>query len=420
MLTFAPSFMKQDYEVFSLPNGIRVAFKPLSHSKVVHCGFILDIGSRDESPGEEGLAHFWEHMVFKGTKKRNAFRIIDRLESVGGELNAYTTKEKICFYASVLQGYFPRAMELLTDITFQSTFPTKHLEMERGVILEEMALYEDSPEDHLQDKFDEMLFRNHPLGNNILGNRESIPSFSSSSLVKFVEQNVNTDRIIFSVVGDIDPKKLRYYAHKYLGELPLKQAKRYRKPFSGYQPIEMRVEKPISQTHCAIGGIAYPVNHPRQLPFFMLVNLLGGPAMNSRLNLALRERNGLVYAIEAQYQPYSDTGALGIFFATDKPNTKKALRLVYKEMKNLREKSLGSMQLHRAKAQIKGQLAMAEENENALMLSMGKSLLESEKMPALEELFAKIDHISPQLLLEIANECLDPNKLSTLIFDPED
>jgi predicted Zn-dependent peptidase len=420
MLTFAPSFMKEDYQLFRLPNGIRVAFKPLSHSKVVHCGFILDIGSRDEGPGEEGLAHFWEHMVFKGTQKRNAFRIIDRLESVGGELNAYTTKEKICFYASVLQGYFPRAIELLTDITFHSTFPAKHLEMERGVILEEMALYEDSPEDHLQDKFDELLFAGHPLGNNILGNRERIASFKVEHLLKFVEQNVSTERIIFSVVGDIDAGKLRYYTQKYLGELPHREGKRYRKPFSGYRPVTMRVEKPISQTHCAIGGMAYPVNHPKQLPFFMLINLLGGPAMNSKLNLALRERNGLVYAIEAQYQPYSDTGALGIFFATDKPNTKKALRLVHKEMKSLREKPLGSMQLHRAKAQIKGQLAMAEENENAFMLSMGKSLLESARMPALDELFSKIDQISPKLLMDIANECLNPENLSTLIFDPED
>jgi predicted Zn-dependent peptidase len=339
---------------------------------------------------------------------------------VGGELNAYTTKEKICFYASVLNAYFPRAIELLSDITFGSTFPAKHLETERGVILEEMSLYEDSPEDNLQDVFDELLFANHPLGNNILGNRSSIASFSPASLRYFVEQNLQTERVVFSVVGDLKLDQVRYYAQKYLSDIPHLNGPRFREPFKNYKPSSTILEKPISQTHCAIGAPAYPISHANQLPFFMLVNILGGPAMNSRLNLALRERNGLVYAIEAGYQPYSDTGAFSIFFATEKERSKRALKLVKKEMRTLQSKQLGSMQMHRAKAQIKGQLAMSEENENGLMLSMGKSILEFGRLPGLEELFRKIEAISAAQLLEVANDIFDENRLSYLIFEAED
>jgi predicted Zn-dependent peptidase len=412
--------MSKDYELIQLDNGIRVAFKPMAHSHIVHCGFILDVGSRDERPGQEGIAHFWEHMVFKGTQKRNAYQIINRLESVGGELNAYTTKEKICFYASVLKPFFPKAIELLTDITFHSTFPQKQLEIERGVILEEMSLYEDSPEDNLQDTFDELLFAGHSLGNNILGTRESVKGFSRELLQTFIADNLKTGAMVFSIVGDLSIEKVRYFANKYLAELPIMNGERKRILFDSYKPLTKTIAKPISQSHCAIGGMAYPVMHDKQISLFMLTNLLGGPAMNSRLNLALRERRGLVYSIEAGYQPYSDTGSMGIFFATDQGQIRKAVKLVMHEISLLQSKALGTMQLHRAKAQIKGQLAMAEENENAVMLAMGKAILERGDLINLEEIFEKIDAITAAELMEVANEVFDQDKLSILIFEPEE
>jgi predicted Zn-dependent peptidase len=408
-----------DYDIITLDNGIRVAFKPNPHSHIVHCGYIIDVGSRDEQPGQEGLAHFWEHMVFKGTSRRNSFQIINRLESVGGELNAYTTKEKICFYASVLDQFFPQAVDLLTDITFGSTFPKKQLEVERGVILEEMSLYEDTPEDALQDVFDEVIYGKHPLGNNILGSRETVRSFSREDMLQFVHQNLRSEQIIFSIVGNLPMKKVKYYAEKFIAQVPVLSGRKVRAPFEKYDPKSVKYEKPITQAHCAIGGLAYPINHKHQLDFFILMNLLGGPAMNSRLNMALREKNGLVYAIEASYQPYSDTGSMGIFFATEPNQINRAIRLVMKEIKKLREQPLGIMQLHRAKAQIKGQLAMGEENSGGMMLMMGKNLLELGKMDSINSIFKRIESISAERLMDIANETLEPSKLSILTFEPD-
>jgi predicted Zn-dependent peptidase len=408
-----------DYQLFDLPNGIRISHKATHNSRIIHCGFILDLGSRDELPGEEGLAHFLEHILFKGTKKRNAYQIINRLESVGGELNAYTTKEKVCVYASVLDAFFPQAIEILTDIIFNSVFPPKHIEMERGVILEEMSIYEDTPEDAIQDLFDEILFKNHPLGNNILGTRESVSSFQRHHIQEFMNRNLNSGRIIFSVVGNIAPRRLAYFVDKYIGVLPMYSGQPIRKPFAGYEPRSVSHHKPLSQSHCAIGGMAYPISHPKQLSFFVLVNLLGGPMMNSRLNLALREKNGLVYSIEASYQPYIDTGSVGIFFATEASQFRRAVKLVMKELKLLREKKLGTMQLHRLKAQLKGQMAMGEENGGNLMLTMGKSILDSGKLDALEDIFTKLDSLSAGDLMETAVEVFDPEKLSILSFIPE-
>ena len=408
-----------DYDIITLDNGIRVAFKPNPHSHIVHCGYIIDVGSRDEQPGQEGLAHFWEHMVFKGTSRRNSYQIINSLESVGGELNAYTTKEKICFYASVLDQYFPKAVDLLTDITFGSTFPKKQLEVERGVILEEMSLYEDTPEDALQDVFDEVLFGKHPLGNNILGSRESVRSFTREDMLKFVTQNLRSEQIVFSIVGNLPLKKVKYYAEKYIAQLPILSGRKIRTPFEKYEPKSVKYEKPITQAHCAIGGLAYPIKHKNQLEFFILMNLLAGPAMNSRLNMALREKNGLVYAIEGAYQPYSDTASMGIFFATEPNQINRAIRLVMKEIKKLREQPLGVMQLHKAKAQIKGQMAMSEENSGGFMLMMGRNLLEIGKIENIDDIFRRVDNITAEKLIDIANETLEPGILSIVNVVPD-
>lgn len=409
----------RDYNIITLTNGIRIVHKEILSTKIVHCGFILNIGSRDENENEQGLAHFWEHMAFKGTKKRKAFHIINRLEAVGGELNAYTTKEKICFYASVLDQYFENALELLTDITFDSIFPEKQIEKERGVILEEMAMYHDAPEDAIQDEFDNLVFKDHPLGNNILGTAESVRSFQKKDFQQFIANNINTEQLILSVVGNISLKKVKKLSAKYLGEIPAFKAKLNRQPVTQLVTRKLVNQRELLQSQCAIGRPAYGLKDPKRQTFFMLTNILGGPGLNSRLNMALREKHGFVYAIEANFQAYSDIGLFSIFFGTDPQQLDRSIKIVLKELQKLRENTLGSLQLHRAKEQLIGQLAMSEENNVSLMLMMGKSLLDLEKIPSLEEIFDKIQLTTANELQDIAREMFDVDHLSQLTFIPK-
>lgn len=407
-----------DYHIHTLPNGIRILHKQVTHTKIAHCGFILDIGSRDENPEQQGLAHFWEHMAFKGTTKRKSFHILNRLETVGGELNAYTTKEKLCFYASLLESHFEKAFDLLTDITFNSVFPKKEIEKERGVILEEMAMYLDTPEDAIIDEFDNVVFGNHPLGNNILGTKESVSSFTKPSFQDFIDQNLSTSALVFCSVSNWPFEKVLKLAEKYLSEVPQIEKQRERQPFTTYQPNIITLEKPISQAHCVMGCPAYSLHDERRIAFFMLSNLLGGPGMNSRLNLAVREKHGLVYTIDANYATYIDTGLFGIYFGTEKKQLKRTTGLVLKELKKLRDKPLGSLQLHTAKEQLMGQLAMAEESNMGLMMMMGKSILDQNKVDSLNEIFDQIKKIKSTELTEIANEILREENLSILNYVP--
>lgn len=408
-----------DYNLVTLPNGIRIVHKEVPNTKIVHCGFVLDIGSRDEREDQLGIAHFWEHMAFKGTKKRKAFHILNRLDSVGGELNAYTTKEKICFYASALEKHMDSAFELLQDITFDSIFPEKQIENERGVILEEMSLYHDSPEDAIQDEFDNVVFKDHPLGKNILGTPSSVRSFHRQDFKEFLKANLNTERVVFSCVGNVPFKKVKRLAEKYFGAIPHVKAERQRLAFGEYIPASEVIKRSITQAHCAIGTTAFALGDKKRLPFFMLMNILGGPGMNSRLNLALREKYGFVYNIEAAYHPYSDTGLFAIFFGTEPGQVARSKKLIFKELKLLRDKKLGTLQLHKAKEQLVGQLAMAEENNASLMLMMGKSILDLNKVDGLEDIFAKIRAISGEQLQDIANEALIEKRMSDLTFLPK-
>ena len=408
-----------DYNLLELPNGIRVVHKEVANTKIVHCGFILDIGSRDERENQYGIAHFWEHMAFKGTKKRKAFHILNRLDSVGGELNAYTTKEKICFYASALDKHTENAFELLQDITFDSIFPEKQIEKERGVILEEMSLYKDSPEDAIQDEFDHVIFGDHPLGQNILGTPSSVKSFHRNDFQNFLRENMNTEQVVFSCVGNIPFKKVERLAKKYFGHVPRLSGQRKRIHFNGYTPKQLVVEKNISQAHCAIGSTAYDLADDKRLPFFMLLNVLGGPGMNSRLNLALREKYGFVYNVEASYHPFSDTGLFAIFYGTEKSQAKRSQKLVMKELIKLKKTPLGSLQLHTAKEQLIGQLAMSEENNANLMLMMGKSILDLDRIESLDSIFQQIRAVTSQELLDIANEAFDESQMSVLTFLPK-
>ncbi|GEO06401.1 peptidase M16 [Adhaeribacter aerolatus] len=407
-----------DYQLHTLPNGIRIIHKQVTHTKIAHSGFMLDIGSRDEKPEELGIAHFWEHMAFKGTKKRKSFHILNRLETVGGELNAYTTKEKLCFYASVLDNHFEKAFDLLTDITFNSVFPGKEIEKERGVILEEMAMYLDTPEDAVIDEFDNVIFGNHSLGNNILGTRESVSGFKKADFLKFIQDNMSTNRLVFCSVSNLPFDKVLKLSQKYLAPLPRIESSRERQPFSQYQPNRVNLEKPITQAHCMIGCPAYALADEKRIPFFMLSNILGGPGMNSRLNLAVREKHGLVYTIDANYTTYIDTGLFGIYFGTEKKQLNRTTSLVLKELKILREKPLGTVQLHTAKEQLMGQLAMAEESNIGLMMMLGKSILDLDKVETLNEIFDQIRGITAKQLQDIANEVLHEDNLSYLNYIP--
>lgn len=409
----------EEYDSYTLPNGIRVLHKHVTHTKIVHCGFTLDIGSRDEKPHQQGIAHFWEHMAFKGTRKRKSFHILNRLEAVGGELNAFTTKEKISFHASLLDEHFEKAVELLTDITFDSVFPERQIERERNVILEEMAMYHDSPEDSIQDEFDAVVFDNHALGFNILGTTESVRSFHRDDFKRFIAENLDTSRVVFSSVGNIPFSKVKKLADKHLASIPACTSARQRVSFAQYTPKNVVKARAVTQAQCAIGHTAYPLEHPSRLPFFMLINILGGPGMNSRLNLALREKYGFVYSVEATYTPYIDTALMAIYFGTEPKQLDKSLSLIGRELRLLREKTMGTLQLHTAKEQLMGQLAMAEESNHNFMLMLGRSILDVGRVDSLPDIFAHIRRITAAQLRDIANEMLDENRMSHLTYLPE-
>jgi predicted Zn-dependent peptidase len=409
---------KPDYYLHTLANGIRWVHKEVKHTKISHIGIMLDIGSRDEMENEQGLAHFWEHMAFKGTKTKKSSYILQRIDSLGGELNAYTTKEKICFHASLLSKHTEKAIELLSDITFNSIFPEKEIEKERQVILEEMSMYDDNPEDAIQDQFDEVIFKNHALGKNILGTKESVSNFKREHFLTFIANNLSTKRLVISTVGNFSQKKGEKWIQKYLGGIELIHNERKRTHFENYLTEFKYQTKPISQAHCMMGTTAYPLNHTNRIAFFVLSNLLGGPAMNARLNLAIREKYGLVYSIDCHFAPYTDTGLFSIYFGTEKKQIKKATHLVLAELKKLREILLTNAQLKAVKEQIKGQLAMSEENNNGMMLTMAKSILDFGHIETLEEIFDKINHLTSTELQNVAKDIFQEENISYLIFQP--
>jgi predicted Zn-dependent peptidase len=404
---------------YTLPNGITIIHREVTHTRVLHCGFVLDIGSRDEDFSQEGLAHFWEHMAFKGTKNRKSFHIINRLEMVGGDLNAYTTKEKIWFHASVLDQHFERALELLKDITFFSVFPEKEIEKEKNVILEEMSMYLDSPEDAIQDDFESLIFRNHPLAHNILGTQKSVSSFHQKDFKRFLKENLDNSKLLFVSIGNMPFAKIKAYCEKHLSDIPKNASTKKRVKFSKVKPLTEIVKKPITQAHHMMGNACYSAKDKRKVPIFMLTNLLGGPAMTSRLNMSLRERKGLVYSIDASYTPLTDIGLFSIYFGTEKKQLDRSIELVLKELKLLRDTKLGGVQLHSLKEQMKGQLAIAEENNISFMQMMGRSQLDFGKIESLSTVVKSIEDVSAKELQELANEFLKERNFTSLTYLPE-
>ena len=408
-----------DHQLYTLKNGIKILLNPVK-SAVSHCCLIINTGSRDEEIGRPGLAHFIEHLLFKQTQKRNTNQILNRLEIVGGDLNAYTTKEYTCLQASFLEPHLERAIDLLQDITFFSTFPEEEMDKEKEVILDEIASYEDQPEEAINDDFEALIFANHTLGENILGTPETVKSFEKKDLTDFIAKNYNTHEIIFAVSGSYPLSKVSRLAEKYFGIIPENKSVKHRQqPKNNFQ-ITKTHKKPINQSHCMIGNVAYSFHHQNKTGLLLLNNLLGGTGMSSRLNLEIREKHGIAYTIESNYSPLSDTGLFSIYFGTDTEKINKATKLIYKELKKLRENKLGIIQLAQAKQRFIGQIALGEENRMGVLISMAKSLLDYGKIDSLNEVFEKINRVTADDLLEISNEIFSASKLSTLIFEPLD
>lgn len=404
---------------FTLPNGIRIIHKPISGSDVAHCGFIINSGTRDELPNEMGMAHFLEHVLFKGTRKRKAYHILNRLDAVGGELNAYTTKEDTCIYASFLNNHFERAVELLADITFHSIFPPKELNKEKDVVIEEIRSYQDSPSEQIFDDFEEQVFTGHPIGYGILGKEETLRKFTQKDVLAFFQRHYTSRNLVFSIVGDLSFKKVQRIAQKYLEDLPDRQTSTTRKAFTDYKPLTKQVKLDVYQAHCMMGATAYSVHDASRRSMVLLNNILGGPGSNCRLNLNIREKYGFAYHIESNYTPYSDSGIFSIYLGTDLPSLNKTIKLVHKELKKLRDKKLGVGQLHSAKQQLIGQIALAQESRSGSMVSMGKSLLTFDKVATLAEIYAEIEAITEQEMLATANEILAADRMSLLTFVPK-
>lgn len=415
---FAPQYMLE-YQVHTLNNGIRLLHQHHS-SAISHCCILINAGARDEEPGRDGLAHFIEHLLFKETEKRNTSQILNRLEVVGADLNAYTTKEYTCVHASFLKEHLERTMDLFEDIVFHSTFPQEELEKERGVILDEIASYLDQPEEAVQDDFEGLLFEGHPLGNNILGTPDSVNQFNKDDISHFINANYNTAEIIFAISSSDDFKKLVKFAERYFGHLPANYQLKNRLKPGDRAGITQQIEKPITQTHCVIGSQAYSSSHPHKSGLLLVNNLLGGMGMSSRLNLEIREKYGIAYTIESSYVPLTDTGIFSIYFGTDAEKADRAQKLVHRELKKLREQKLGTVQLHQAKQKFNGQIALAEENRISLIISMAKSLLDFDCIDSLEQVFAKINAVTAEDVLEISNYIFDNSRMTTLLFEPKE
>ena len=403
------------YHTFTLPNGLRIIHAP-NLSNVAYCGFAVDAGTRDENEQEQGRAHFVEHLIFKGTEKRHAWHILNRMENVGGDLNAYTNKEETVIYCAFLVEHFARATELLADIVFHSTFPQQEIDKEVEVIIDEIQSYEDSPSELIFDDFEELLFPKHPLGRNILGKPDLLRGFKSEDALNFTSRFYKPANMVFFIQGNIDFKKVIRIVEKATADIPFRPIDRERTEPFVYIPQTLTLNKDTHQSHVMIGSRGYNAYSEKRTGLYLLNNLLGGPGMNSRLNVSLRERRGLVYNVEANLTSYTDTGVFCIYFGTDPQDVDRCISLVHKELKKLRDNKLSSSQLTAAKKQIIGQIGVAGDNFENNALDMGKTFLHYDRFEEHQEVFKRIEALTAEHLLEIANEMFDESYLSTLIY----
>ncbi len=399
----------------TLPNGLRI-IHTLSPTSVVYCGYAINAGTRDEQPHEHGLAHFVEHMLFKGTMRRRAWHILNRMENVGGELNAYTNKEETVIYSAFLKKDFTRALELLTDIVFHSTYPQHEIDKERGVILEEIDCYEDNPAELIFDDFEEILFRGHSLGHNILGTPKHVKHFTTASARSFTERYYHPSNAVLFVYGNIPFSRIVTWAERFTANIPSGSANTHRTAPLPYVPRQVELSRRTHQTHVMIGCTSYPSGDKRRTGLYLLNNMLGGPGMNSRLNLALREHTGLVYSVESNLMSYTDTGVFSIYFGTDATEADRCIELSMKELDRLREHPLTTLQLSAAKKQIIGQIGVASDNFENTALGMAKTYLHYGEYEGAEALYRRIEAITSQQLWDIANELFRRDNLSVLIY----
>ena len=399
----------------TLSNGLRIIHVPTT-TGVSYCGFAIDAGTRDERDDEQGMAHFVEHLLFKGTEKRKAWHILNRMENVGGDLNAYTNKEETVVYAAFLTPHLERALELLADIVCHSTFPAHEIAKETEVIIDEIQSYEDSPSELIFDEFEEMLFGSHPLGRNILGKPEQLKRFGTGEALAFTRRFYIPGNMVFFVQGDYPFKKVVRLAEKYLSALPPRQVEKTRvRPFP-YTAQRRTVERGTHQAHVMLGCRSYDAHSPKRTALYLLANMLGGPGMNSRLNVALREKRGLVYNVEANLTSYTDTGVFSIYFGTDYNDLDTCLRLTRKELKQLRDVKLTTTRLAAAKKQLTGQIGVAADNFENNALGMAKTFLHYHKYEPQEALFGRIEALTPELLQEVACEMFADDNLSLLVY----
>ena len=419
------------YNTYTLDNGLRIIHLP-SDSKVVYCGYQINAGTRNEEPGEEGLAHFCEHVTFKGTERRKAWHILNCLESVGGDLNAYTNKEGTVYYSAILKEHIARAVDLLTDIVFHSVYPQAEIDKEVEVICDEIESYNDSPAELIYDEFENIIFKGSPLGHNILGTAEQVRSFKTEDALRFTRKLYRPDNAIFFAYGDIDFKKLvRLLKKSFLSEERRVKSEKFNSPeaqaqfniqhstFNTQHSFEGQtivMQKNTHQAHVMIGTRAYDVNDDRRMPLYLLNNMLGGPGMNAKLNLALREHNGLVYTVESTMVAYGDTGIWSIYFGCDEHDVKRCLRLVRKELDKFMQKPLSDAQLKAAKKQIKGQIGVACDNRENFALDFGKSFLHYGWEKNVDRLYEQVDEITAEQIQAVAKELFDKDRLTTLIF----
>ncbi len=403
------------YQTHTLPNGLRLIYKP-DYSAVSYCGMVINTGSRDESDSEQGMAHFIEHMLFKGTAKRRSGHIINRLEHVGGELNAFTTKEETVIFAIVLNEHLERAMELVSDIVLHSTFPQKEIEKEVVIILDEIQSYNDNPSELIFDDFEEMIFEHYPIGHNILGRAELLEHYTTADAVSFVSKQYCLQEMVFFALGDLNFKQLIRWAEKYLQTDNIQNLQPKRISPANYTPSSRKIEKNTHQVHFMLGNRSYHLYHPNRMGMYLLNNILGGPGMNSLLNLSLREKHGLVYNVESNYQPFTDTGMWSVYFGCDTENATRCEQLVFAELQKLREMPLSENALKKYKLQLMGQMAIANEQKENLALSLGKSILRYGHIANLETIRKRIEAVTAEQLQMIANEVFDVEKLSVLKY----
>ena len=411
------------YHTYTLDNGLRIIHLP-STSQVVWCGYDLAVGSRAESPGEEGLAHFCEHMTFKGTERRSALQVINALEKVGGELNAFTNKEDTVFYAAVTKEHVAKAVELLTDIVFNSQYPQHEIDKEVEVICDEIESYNDSPAELIYDEFENLIFEGHPLGHNILGTAERVRSFKTVDALRFTRRHYRPDNAVFFVYGDVDFKRLcgiflrkvESGKRKEICLSPDILSQEYSLS-SFHFPLSSKIlKKNTHQAHVMIGTRAYRYDDPRRMTLYLLNNILGGPGMNARLNLSLRERHGLVYTVESSMAAYSDTGVWSVYFGCDHHDINRCQRLVRRELDRVMQRPLSASQLSAAKKQLKGQLAIACDNREQFALDFGRSYLHRGQERDLQVLFSRIDAVTAEDIQQVANELFPTDHLTTLII----